>query len=375
MTTVGIEEEFHLVDSGTRYLRPAATAVLAHLPAAGFTLEGKQTTVETNSEPHTDLSRLRDDLARKRALLAGAALGLGLKPAAAGTMPLMRLEDAVATPERRYLDNVQNFAQIALEQVICGMHVHVGIDDRDVAAPAMAWISPWVPVLLAFSANSPYWLGNDTGYASWRTMLWQRWPTAGPAPYCASAAEYDDLVARLIRSEVVGDAGMIYHDLRLSAHVPTIELRVCDAVPDLDTTVLIAALFRALVAHACAAVRAGRPAPRFPNSFLRAMTWRAARTGLSGDLVDPMSSSPLPAAVVVRRLLRTVEAELRYHGDHEWVRGTAADVLARGDWAHSQRRTGRKHGLTAAVDLLTTRTCAYPPHLDYAPTTEDNPAA
>ncbi|WTW96287.1 glutamate--cysteine ligase [Streptomycetaceae bacterium NBC_01309] len=375
MTTVGIEEEFHLVDSSTRYLRPAAAAVLAQLPAVGFTQEGKQTTVETNSEPHSDLSRLRDDVARKRALLASVADDNGVQVAAAGTMPLMRLGDAVPTPERRYLANVHNFAHIALEQVICGMHVHVGIEDRDVAAPAMAWISPWVPVLLAFSANSPYWLGEDTGYASWRTMLWQRWPTAGPAPRCESAAEYDALVAGLIRSEVVSDAGMIYHDLRLSAHVPTIELRVCDVVPDLDTTIMIAALFRALVRHAGNAVRAGRPAPRFPNSFLRAATWRSARSGLTGDLIDPGSGRPFPAAVVVRRLLRTVETDLRFHGDYERVRSTAAEVLARGDWAQLQRQTGRHRGLAAVVDLLTTETRAYQPQLDYTPTAEGHPAA
>lgn len=370
---MGIEEEFHLVDSRTRYLRPAAAAVLAQLPALGFTQEGKQTTVETNSEPHDDLSLLRDDLARKRALLATAADDHGLKVAAAGTMPLMRLTDAVPTPERRYLANVHNFARLAHEQIICGMHVHVGIDDRDVAAPAMAWISPWVPVLLALTANSPYWLGEDTGYASWRTMLWQRWPTAGPAPRCESAAEYDAIVAGLIRSEVVSDAGMIYHDLRLSAHVPTIELRICDAVPDLDTTLMVAALFRALVRYAGNGVRAGRPVPRFPNSFLRAATWRSARSGLAGDLIDPTSGSPFPAAVVIRRLLRTVEPELRFYGDFERVRRTAGKVLARGDWAQLQRHTGHSRGLAAVVDQLTTETSAYQPQLDY--TEEGHPAA
>ncbi|NUU24409.1 MAG: YbdK family carboxylate-amine ligase [Streptomycetaceae bacterium] len=295
-------------------------------------------------------------MADKRALLAHAAGKRGLAPVAAGTVPLMCLTDVLTTPDRRYQAQDHDFAEISRDQVICGLHVHVGVEDRDLAAAALHRLSLWAPILLALSANSPYWLGADTGYASWRTVLWQRWPTAGPAPRVASAAEYDDFVAGLIRSGVITDAGMIYHDVRLSSHVPTIELRVCDAVPDLDTAVLIAAVFRALVRHSLREIRAGHAAPDIPYTCLRSATWRAARSALAGDLLDPQSLQPVRAPELVCRLIGDLEDDLRHYDDWERVQEGIKATLDRGSWAAIQRRTGRRQGLAAVVDLLTTRT-------------------
>lgn len=361
MTTVGVEEEFHLVDRQTRQLTSGAASVLELLPTQRFTAESKATTVETNSEPHTGLDSLRDDLVRSRTLVTRAAARRNLMPIAAGTAPLTRIEDAATTPGPRYAELDHAFARLADEQLICGLHVHVGIEDRDVAVAASAWISPWVPVLLALSAGSPYWLGTDTGYASWRTMLWHRWPTAGPMPRCQSASDYDAMVARLIGSGVISDPGMVYHDMRLSAHVPTLELRVCDALPDIDRVVLIAALFRALVRHGTHAVHAGHEPPPMTEPLLRTATWRAARSGLEGDLVDPTTLKRARAGAVVRRLVSHVSDELRWYEDWDRVSHTAGTVLRCGSWARTQRNVGRRRGLPAVVDMLAEKTTEFGP--------------
>ncbi|MBK3648056.1 YbdK family carboxylate-amine ligase, partial [Streptomyces sp. MBT33] len=145
---------------------------------------------------------------------------------------------------------VEEYRQVADEQLICGAQVHVDVPDRDTAVGIMCLISPWLPVLLALSASSPFWQGSDTGYASWRTLLWQRWPTAGPVGCFSGAAEYDAAVDGLVRSGVISDAGMIYYDVRPSAHLQTLELRICDACPRVETVVLVAGLYRALVTDA-----------------------------------------------------------------------------------------------------------------------------
>ena len=181
------------------------------------------------------------------------------------------------------------------EQLICSTQVHVDVDDRDLAIAVGRRVAPWLPALLALSASSPFWLGTDTGYASYRTLIWRRWPTAGALPGFGSAAEYDRAVADLVRSGVILDPGMIYFDVRPSAHLPTLELRICDSCPSLEDVVLLAGLFRALVIREIEAEHAGLPPVPVRPGLLEAATWRAAQAGLQGDLVDPVTAGPVPA--------------------------------------------------------------------------------
>jgi len=158
------------------------------------------------------------------------------------------------------------YRMLVREQLICGTQVHVDVDGRDLAVAVAHRVAPWLPALLALSASSPFWLGTDTGYASYRTLIWRRWPTAGTLPGFASAADYDRAVADLVRSGIIADPGMIYFDVRPSAHLPTLELRIADSCPRLDDVVLLAGLFRALVTRETAAAarraRPRRPPPR-----------------------------------------------------------------------------------------------------------------
>ncbi|MBO3752038.1 glutamate--cysteine ligase [Streptosporangiaceae bacterium NEAU-GS5] len=351
---VGVEEEFHVVDLVTRRLTPQADALLDRLPEAGFSKELQRAVVETNTRPAVALEDIRDELLTLRRALFDAGEPLGVGVIASGTAPLPGLAGFTLTPDDRYQYLSDTYQLLAREQLICGTQVHVEIDDRDVAVAAAQRVAPWLPVLLALSASSPYWAGTDSGYASSRALAWQRWPTAGPVGPYGSAADYDQTVADLVASGVIEDAGMIYFDVRLSSHVPTLELRVCDSCPMLDDVVLLAGLFRALVVRESAAAVAGDPPRGDPRpALLRAATWRAARSGLEGHLLGPEDGRPRPAATLVQEVLADLRPTLEALGDWDLLTDLAAAALARGSSAARQRTAA---GPEAAVDLLLNET-------------------
>ncbi|MFH0519393.1 glutamate--cysteine ligase [Streptomyces sp. M41] len=354
---IGVEEEFHILEVESGLLVPRADAILRRVPSRSFQTELHQCTVESNSAVHTSLRDLYDDLTGTRRRLDAAASSLGLAAVAAGTAPLAPAAAANLTADPRYRHMADEYRKVADEQLICGAQVHVDVPDRDTAVRAMCEVSPWLPVLLALSASSPFWQGADTGYASWRTMLWQRWPTAGPVGCYSGAAEYDAAVDDFVQSGVISDPGMIYYDVRPSAHLPTLELRTCDACPRPETVVLIAGLFRALVAEALERLHRGEtPACGGRHEWLRGASWRAARSGLEGTLVDPETRREAPAPRVVRRMLLRLRPALKAQGDWRTVRTLAEAALADGSAAHRMRRTARREDLLGCVDMLIAET-------------------
>jgi glutamate---cysteine ligase / carboxylate-amine ligase len=358
LPTLGVEEELHLVDIGTGELAARAPEVLATLPTDGYGHELQQSTVETNTRIWRTLDDLDRDIRQLRRELVTVARPLRLGLAAVGTVPLDNSPELDVTPTRRFARMHEDYQLLVEEQLICGTQVHVGVEDRDVAVAVSQRVLAWLPVFLALSASSPYWHGLDTGYASIRTMIWQRWPTAGATGPIGSAAEYDALIADLIATGVIADAKMAYFDVRPSAHAPTVELRVCDACPLVEDAILLAGLFRALVAQEVAAVGAGEP-PRHAVAapVHRAAMWRAARSGLGGELVVPGQRVPLPAADAVHALLADLRPQLEDFGDWDVVRGLASDALARGTSAERQRAALRRRGrLTDIVDQVVAET-------------------
>ncbi|GAA3440888.1 carboxylate-amine ligase [Planomonospora venezuelensis] len=354
--TVGVEEEFHIVDAETRHLVPRSGALLRRLPEDRFVPELQRSVVEANSRPFTRLEDLAEELVGLRRTMIRAADGLGLGIAAAGSVPLASEEALKISRDPRYEQMLDEYQVLTREQLICGTQVHAEIDDRDLAVAVAHRLSPWAPVLLALSASSPYWLGRDTGYAAYRPLVWQRWPTAGPMPEFGSAAEYAETIDELVRSGVITDPGMIYFDIRPSDHVPTIELRICDSCPRVGDIVLITGLFRALVARELEAAREEDPRQIRPE-LVRAATWRAARSGLEDDLVDPEDGTPRPAGDVIRRLVDDLRPELEDAGDWELVAALAREALARGSSSARQREAFARDGrLTDVVDLLLAET-------------------
>jgi carboxylate-amine ligase len=184
--------------------------------------------VEMNTPVCATLGEVRDAVRRGRRALAEAAEGEGLRLAAAGTHPFSHWRDQTLTEKTRYRNLAQDYRQVFREQVVFGCHVHVGIEDREAAIQTMNRVRPWLPVLLALSGNSPYWLGADTGYASYRTEVWNRWPMAGMPQAFASRAEYDRLVETLMATGSVREPTKLYWDVRPSARQETLEFRVAD---------------------------------------------------------------------------------------------------------------------------------------------------
>jgi glutamate---cysteine ligase / carboxylate-amine ligase len=370
--TLGVEEEFHLVDLSSRRLTPRAVDVLAQLsnaaPASsragsaaakssgGFAAELQQSVVETNSAVTADLGQLKNHLLELRRELCRTADTLGIGVAGAGTMPLS--VPLTITENPRFRRMLADYQLLVREQLICGMQVHVGIGSRDTAVQLINRVSPWLPPLLALSASSPFaHTGDDTGYASTRTLIWSRWPTTGCAGSFSSAAEYEALVQQLIGSGVISDSGMIYFDVRPSSHVPTIELRICDACPSVDTVVLIAGLFRAIVKRELTRLDAGEPSTAQPAAIERAAMWRAARSGLEGELVDLAGPRSVPAGVLVRNIINELRSELESHGDWDYVRDLADAALARGSAAARQREVLRQRDrITDVVDAILAET-------------------
>ncbi len=366
---IGVEEEFHVVGLESRRSAPEVDALLDQLDGAEFAPELQRSLVETNTPVCDTLDDLRRHLIRLRTMLDKAATPLGLGVVAAGTVPLVDLSSDAISAGARYEKMQHEYQMLVSEQHICGAQVHVDVPNRDVAVQVVRRVAPCLPTLLAISASSPYWRGLDTGYASYRSIVWSRWPTAGPPAHVESAADYDATVAELIASGTISDPGMVYFDIRPSAHLPTVELRVCDACPEVDDVVLIAGLFRALVGKAREDLDTGVPLPESRHELLRAASWRAARSGLEGDLVDLVGPKLVAPPLLVGRLVEHLRPQLEILGDWDQVLALSQDTLARGSAAAAQRRSyGLRGELTDVVDALLARTQGRDPAVE-PPTT------
>jgi carboxylate-amine ligase len=349
--TVGVEEEFLLVDPDTGTPRAVSHLALAGEDGDRLTGELQREQVETATRPCVGLDELGGELRRARAVAARAAASAGSALAALGTSPLP-VEPTVSTKDR-YQRMARRFGLTVAEELTCGCHVHVGVESDEEAVGALDRLRPWLAPLLALTANSPFWQGTDSRYASYRSQVWSRWPSAGPYAPFGSPAAYHRTVAAMIASDTVLDRGMVYFDARLSAEHPTLEVRVADVCLDVDDAVLFAALVRALVETAAAQWRADTAPDPVRLELLRLAAWRASRSSVDGMLLDPGSWCPAPAADVLGRLVAHVTPALEEAGDLARVRELLADVLGRGTGARAQRAAG---GPAAAVAMAVRRT-------------------
>lgn len=347
--TVGVEEEYLLVtpEGGTASVSPAVLRH-AHLsraaqgaserddrPGGDVEKEFKQEQIEISTHPHESLAELLEDLRGRRRQADEAAQRAGARIAALGTSP--HKVRPTTLPDRRAHEIRAHFGYTAGEQLTCGCHVHVSIADEHDGIRIVDTLRPWAPVLMALSANSPSWQGRSTSYASYRSQVWGRWPTAGPTAPFETPEEYHRVVEELLATGTILDDGMIYFDARLSARYPTVEVRVADVCLDAADAVLQAALVRGL---------ADSPAIDQPRTeLLRAASWRAGKDGVTGALVHPLTWKPAPAAEVVGALVEHARPTLERLGDAELVDRLVADVLLRGTGA-VQQQSWRAQGAT-----------------------------
>jgi glutamate---cysteine ligase / carboxylate-amine ligase len=356
--SVGVEEELLLIEPGTgRPLAVAETALRAadadnrrqeggNEEAVEFELQRQQ--LETSTKPCQELSVLGKELRRGRALAADVAGQAGARVAALATSPV-NVEPQLVR-KGRYLEMARAFGLIAYEQLTCGCHVHVSVSSPDEGVAVLDRIRPWLPVLLALSANSPFWQGQDSGYASFRYQAWGRWPSAGPTDAFGSAQAYRQTIEQMVSTGTLLDTGMVYFDARLSENYPTVEIRVADVCLYADDATLIAALARALVETEARRWRAGEAVPSHRIELLRLASWRASRSGLEGDLLNPHTGRPEAAPAVTRALLAHVRDALDDAGDTDTVTELLTALLNRGNGAAFQRNACRDSGLASVLE-------------------------
>jgi len=354
--SLGVEEELLLVDPRSGRPCGMAGAVLRADGEGSMEEELQREQVETGTRPVATSGELAGELRRWRAAAARAAEQEDIAVAALATSPLP-VEPHIF-PEERYERMAARFGMLAAEQLTCGCHVHVEVSSPDEGVGVIDRIGPWLPVLRALTANSPYWQGRDTGYASYRTEVWGRWPSAGPTELFGSAAAYDAVVQAMVDTGTVLDAGMVYFDARLNRELSTVEVRVADVMLDVEDVVLFAVLARALVTTAAGEWRDGVAPPAMRTEVLKLAHWQAAHTGIGDALVDPRSARPAPAAVVLDAFCEHLGTALAEAGDAELVRDGIARIRREGSGSQLQRETARRHDddLRAVVAEAVART-------------------
>ncbi|MCU1498985.1 MAG: carboxylate-amine ligase, YbdK family [Acidimicrobiales bacterium] len=362
--SVGVEEEFFLVDAASRGLRGDAEEVLGRTdPPAGSVVDAelKRSQVESGSAVCRDLAEVRTSVVALRRRLGEAAAAVGARLLASGTHPFAGLgEDGGLTEHAAYVGLHDDYGLLTDEQAVSGCHIHVGVRDPELAIAVMNRARAWVPALVALTANSPYWMGRDSRFASFRTEVFHRWPMAGIPEHFEDAAAHQRVLDELYAIEAIDAPARIYWDVRPSARYPTLEFRAADVLMTIDECVAVAAIVRALVEVLHEQARAGVPIePRRPE-VLRSALWRAARFGLEDRLVDVDAMALRPAPEVVGSLLELVRPVLEARGEWAEVSGTVAFVLRQGTGSERQRRAFAEGGgrLDAVVDRVAVATTA-----------------
>lgn len=355
--TLGVEEEYQVIDPETRALCPGAEDVLRRarrtLGEDRVVPELRASQLEVLTPVCRTLSEVRGELSRLRWGVIRAAEEAGVRIAAASTHPFSHWQDQPITAGERYEKILDRERRMAEEQVVFGFHVHVGLSDREAAVQTMNRARLWLAPLLALSANSPFWMGEDTGYASYRTQIWGWLPTAGPPGPFSSLAEHDALVESLVATGGAMEANQIYWDMRLPQKLETVEIRVCDVCSSIDEAVMLAGLCRALVRTCHKGAEEEKPYPEVRPEILRAAHWVASRYGLGADLVDVEAGHLAPAKEVIEKLLAFTRRALEEHGDWKEVSVLVGDTLKRGNGAVRQCQVYERSGkLGDVVDAL-----------------------
>ncbi len=307
--TIGVEEEYLLVDRDTLALAVAPEALMSACKAE---MEGQvspeflQCQIEVGTRVCKDVAQARDELRKLRACVSHNAAKHGLAPIAASCHPFSDWKDQHHTDKERYNDLRRDLGGVARRMLICGMHVHVGIPAEDMRIDLVNQLSYFLPHLLAMSASSPFWQGDDTGLASYRLTVFDNLPRTGLPPKFSSWAEYRRTVDALVHMKLIEDSSKIWWDLRPSARFPTIESRICDVQPRLEMTLSLAAATQCLTRMLWRLMRKNQRWRHYDNFLLEENRWRAQRYGITGGLIDFGRLEVVDFPTLVEELIETV---------------------------------------------------------------------
>ncbi|SFM26515.1 carboxylate-amine ligase [Methylobacterium pseudosasicola] len=359
----GMEEEFFLADARTRgspraRLKAFHAAVKAQLDTAER--EQLQCQIEIASPPTADTEEARAHLAERRSALAAIGLERGILPFAAGTHPTARWRDQSATDKARYHGIMADLRMVGQRNLVCGLHVHVEVPDPDARLDLMGRLLPFLPILLALSTSSPFWQGERTGMAGYRTRAYAELPRTGLPELFADAADYARYVDVMTRSGAISDASFLWWQLRPSVKYPTLELRVADSCTRLDDALCIAALFRCLVRRVVRDRHLNAGLTAASRGFIRENLWRAERDGARATLIDEARAEAVPMAEMVEALLDETAEDAEALGCAD-ICARARTIVADGSSADRQiaiftaaRKRGarEREALSAVVDHL-----------------------
>ncbi len=335
--TIGIEEEYQIIDPETRELKSYITQFLEGDHSVLRTLELKpelhQSMVEVGTTACNTVQEARDELVGLRCRVANYAEKQGARIAAAGTHPFSSWQTQQITPEDRYQGIVQDMQDLARQMLIFGMHVHVGIEDPELVIDSMNVLRYFSPHILALSASSPLWEGRNTGLKSYRSAIFKRFPRTGLPAEFHSHSEYSAFVEAMVQTGSIPDASKIYWDIRPHHKYPTLEFRICDLCTNVEDAICCAALFQALVLKHYKMRVDNISFRRYPLAMIEENKWRAVRYGTQGKLIDFGKQQELPAAELLGELVEFVDDVLDDIGSRREVehvftileRGTSAD--------------------------------------------------
>lgn len=357
--TIGVEEEYQIIDPETRELRSYITEILKDdvVLLGEVKPELHQSMVEVGTTVCRHPSEVRAELIRLRRMVMGLAARKGLKIAAAGSHPFSSWVDQDITPLERYLGVREDLADLAQQLLIFGTHVHIGIEDRDFLIDCMNVARYLMPHVLALSTSSPFWMGRNTGLKSYRSVIFRNFPRTGIPRTLTSWDDFESLVGTMVATNCIPNASKIWWDVRPNWNYPTLEFRICDVCTRVEEAVCIAAIFQAIIAKLWKLRRDNLTFRLYPAAMIEENKWRAVRYGLDGKLVDFGRREEMPARELIRELIEwfisDVVDELGTAKEVEY----AFTILEQGTSADRQLATFERTGdLKAVVDQLIAET-------------------
>jgi carboxylate-amine ligase len=357
--TMGIEEEFQIIDPVTRDLKAHITEMLEEgsmLLGEQVKPEMHQSMIEVGTGICGNVQEARADVIRLRRTLSELAAKKGLRIAAASTHPFSNWETQQITPNERYFFLIEEMQHLARSLLIFGLHVHIGIDDREAQIHLMNAARYFLPHVLALSTSSPFWVGRNTGLKSYRVEVFKKFPRTDIPDYFSAYGEYENYVNLLIKTNCIDNAKKIWWDVRPHPFFPTLEFRVCDIPSRVDEVITIAALFQAIVAKLYKLYRQNMGFRLYRRALIQENKWRAVRWGLDGKLIDFGKQKEVPVRDLILELLEFVDDvvdELGSRREIEYVH----TILANGTSADRQLRVFQETGdLKAVVDNLMAET-------------------
>jgi glutamate---cysteine ligase / carboxylate-amine ligase len=359
MFTIGVEEEFQIVDPSTRDLRPHVEQMLAagdEVFNENIKREMIQSMVETVTPICENVEAARKEVVRLRSGLGQLAAQSGLAIVAAGAHPFSHWQSQLITEHDRYKVLEQDLQDVVRSILIFGLHVHVGIPDRDLLVEIMNEARYFLPHLLALSSNSPFWQGRVTGLKSYRTIVWQQFPRTGIPSTFNSWADFEGFVNLLIKTNCIDNGKKIWWDLRPHPYFSTLEFRVCDMPTNVDDAMMLVALFQAIVAKLYQLRKQNVGFRLYDRALIMENKWRAARYGIDGMLIDFGKREEVPMRTLALELLEFVDDVVDELGSREAV-SHINTIVKEGTGADRQLEVFRRTGdMNAVVDFLISET-------------------